>query len=103
MYLRALLPEDLDPLLDAFIRTAQEFQGELPLFLQYLALLEAMTEAKLLPFSLTTLENYLLRYRQEGYPMVSHSHTYRQAYAPAYRVVSRALWQQTHTLQGDIL
>lgn len=103
VYLGALLPEDLDPLLDAFIRTAQEFQGEMPLFLQYLALLEAMAEAKLLPFSLAALENYLLRYRQEGCPMVSHSHTYRQAYAPAYRVVSRALWQQTHTLQGDIL
>jgi hypothetical protein len=39
------------------------------------------------------LEAYLSAYEMAGYPMVSHSETYRQNYRPAYRVVLQSLWQ----------
>ena len=33
------------------------------------------------------LEEYLESYKKAGYPMVSHSQRYRDAYKPAYRIV----------------
>lgn len=38
-------------------------------------------------FSAEDLESYLTAYREQGYPAVRHSEVYREAYAPAYRVI----------------
>jgi len=38
-------------------------------------------------FSAEDLEEYLTAYRAQGYPAVRHSQVYREAYAPAYRVI----------------
>ena len=70
-----------------FIRSAVLHQGSLESFLTKLELLRTMAAESLMPFSATELEGYLVSYQAIGYPMVSHSETYRQAYHPGYRIV----------------
>ena len=77
-------PEDLGA---AFIRSAARIQGNLDSFRKKLNLLRAMARENMLPFSASALEAYLAEYEKAGFPMVSHSGTYREAYHPAYRVV----------------
>ena len=72
-----------------FIRAARNQTGSLFSFLSKLAILRQLAKEDLLPFSSNALEQYLADYEKAGYPMVSHSETYRQAYAPAYRVIRR--------------
>ena len=80
---------DLKQLAADFVRSSAAHKGELSTFIEKLALLKAMLP--LLPVSFTEgeLDEYLEAYKEKGYPMVSHSETYRQAYKPAYRVMAR--------------
>jgi len=73
-----------------FIRSAALHTGSRDRFLQKLELLRQMTETGVLPFSLAALDSYLSEYATAGYPMVSHSDSYRAAYGPAYRIVLRS-------------
>ena len=73
-----------------FIRSASAHTGCRDRFLVKLELLRQMTAEGYLPFSLDTLESYLTEYAAAGYPMVSHSDTFRAMYAPAYRIVLRS-------------
>lgn len=72
-----------------FIRSANARRGSMEVFQKKLALLEALTAEGKMPFSPEELEDYLIGYRAEGCPMVSHSPLYREAYHPAYRVLHR--------------
>ena len=54
-----------------------------------LAVLKRLSGAGKLPFSSQDLETGLAEDRRAGYPAVSHSGRYRQAYRPAYRVLPR--------------
>ena len=56
---------------------------------EHLVCLSALAEANKLPFSPTETEDAVKRWRQAGYPACRHSEEFRQAYAPAYRVVRR--------------
>ena len=71
----------------AFLQSAAEHRGSLDRFLAKLELLRQVTAAGVFGFSPAQLEEYLEDYAREGYPMVSHTETYRAAYRPAYRVV----------------
>ena len=70
-----------------FIRSASSVPGSMADFLQALSLLEALTRAGKMPFSEPALHCYLSAYAAAGYPIVSHSEAYRNAYHPAYRVL----------------
>lgn len=70
-----------------FIRSSSISRGNLQHFRQQLQLLRELTRAGQMPFSPAELECYLLGYEKAGYPAVSHSDAYREAYHPAYRVV----------------
>lgn len=72
-----------------FIRSAKIRRGSLDRFLEKLEVLRQLTREGHLPFSPEVLDAYLEEYRRSGYPMVSHSDAYRQAYSPAYRIVFR--------------
>ena len=72
-----------------FIRSANAHRGSLESFLDKLEVLRQLTLEGRMPFSAETLETYLEAYRLAGYPMVSHSETYRKAYSPAYRIIFR--------------
>ena len=72
-----------------FLRSAAIHRGTLEHFLDKLNVLEQLTREGRMPFSAEKLEDYLASYRNAGYPMVSHSETYRKAYSPAYRIIFR--------------
>ena len=72
----------------AFIHSSQ-LRGCLDSFLAKLAVLRSLTGSGQMPFSPEALDAYLSDYEKAGFPPVSHSETYRNAYHPAYRVVSQ--------------
>lgn len=90
VYLNGLSLKELARLFYAFSETAATFQGDEGLFNQGLEVLERMTAEGKMPFAPDALATFLTAYREAGCPMVSHSPQYRQAYAPAYRVVKFA-------------
>ena len=85
----SILP--LEELNRAFVLSAQRHQGNMDRFLEKLNLVRAMTGDGVFSFSSDILERYLDGYRDQGYPMVSHSQVYHEAYHPAYRLVLREL------------
>lgn len=74
-----------------FISSANQHKGSLSGFLLKLDILRQVTASGAFAFSSEALEAYLAGYKEAGYPMVSHSPEYRQAYHPAYRIVLRCL------------
>lgn len=87
VHLAAMREADLEELGQAFIRSAAEHQGSPDSFRKKLAVLTEMTEAGCFAFGARELNAYLSEYETAGYPVVSHSPEYRQAYKPAYRIV----------------
>ncbi len=87
VYLAELDGAALDRLGEAFLRSAREHVGTREQFLRKLEILRRLTAEGVFTFDSERLETYLRDYAEAGYPMVSHSETYRAAYAPAYRVV----------------
>lgn len=91
MNLAAVAENELEPLGRDFIRSAASHRGRLEIFLRKLAVLRKLTGEGIFSFGVEDLDLYLEEYRKAGYPMVSHSQTYRALYKPAYRVVLRDL------------
>ena len=81
----------LDGLAAVCIKTAEKHRGTLDCFLKKIEELEAACKKSVFQFSENDLSVYLHGYRSEGYPPVSHSSIYREAYHPAYRVISKEL------------
>ena len=77
-----------------FIRSSQEHQGNLNGFLMKLEILRKVTASGVFGFTLEELDGYLEEYKEAGYPMVSHSEAYRQAYNPAYRIVLASIFSK---------
>lgn len=89
--LSALASTQVDALADAFIRSASQVHGSVEAFEEKLIVLRALTAEGVFAFDLPALEAYLRAYKALGYPPVSHSDPYREAYNPAYRVVKEEL------------
>lgn len=70
-----------------FIQASSVHAGSPDSFLRKLEVLRQITKEGFFRFSSEELEDYLRSYAEAGYPMVSHSDTYRRAYGPAYRIV----------------
>ena len=88
--LAAVKPEDLEQLVKNFIDSAAKHKGMLESFLNKLKVLETLTAEGVFPFDTNALSAYLYEYKAAGYPAVSHSPEYRQAYNPAYRIIRKA-------------
>lgn len=71
----------------AFLQSAAIPRGSMNSFRKKLELLTDLTAEGKMPFSSEALLNYLAQYEAAGFPPVSHSEAYRQAYHPAYRVI----------------
>lgn len=82
---------ETDLLIDAFVRTAEEFSGDPVALESYCARAVELARENLLPFSHAELEAYFAAMKRKGYPAVHHSKSYADAYRPAYRVVLRDL------------
>ncbi len=79
----------LDTVNAMFLNTAAKRRGtEEGLNEKLLLLPRLCAEAGLL--CAKELSSFLLAYRERGFPVISHSQTYREAYHPAYRVVDAA-------------
>lgn len=70
-----------------FVHSAREHTGSRKGFLLKLDVLRKVTASGAFAFTSGELEEYLAEYKEAGYPMVSHSEQYRNAYRPAYRIV----------------
>ena len=88
--LAAVKPEDLEQLGRDFIRSAAKHKGTLDSFLNKLEVLRKLTAEGVFTFDTNALSAYLYEYKAAGYPAVSHSPEYRQAYKPAYRIIRNA-------------
>ena len=92
--LAAVQAQDLERLGNVFICSAMDHTGTLDSFLQKLEVLRQLTREGVFCFDMQGLEAYLCAYEKAGYPMVSHSETYRQNYHPAYQVVLEKLFER---------
>lgn len=80
-------PEQLG---QVFLRSAETIRGSVASFREKLTLLQELTADGFMPFSRDALDSYLMEYEAAGFPPVSHSKAYRNAYHPAYRVVDKS-------------
>jgi hypothetical protein len=87
----ALLQFQMEPLLQAFIRTAREVSPSTERLAEYAAVAIQLDKEGMLPFSGGLVTKYFVKMRANGFPAVHHSVKYEQLYQPAYRVVSRDL------------
>lgn len=85
--LAAVKPEDLEQLGRAFIDSAAKHKGTMDRFLNKLEVLRKLANEGVFNFDTNALNAYLSEYEAAGYPAVSHSPEYRQAYKPAYRII----------------
>ena len=74
-----------DTLFSLFALSARDHHGRMEDFLLQLELLERMADTGRLPVPL--VQSYLKDYRAQGCPAARHSAAFREAYAPAYRVI----------------
>ena len=89
--LAAVKPEDLGQLGREFINSAARHKGTLCSFLNKLEVLQKLTEEGVFAFDTNALSTYLSEYMAAGYPVVSHSELYQQAYKPSYRIITYLL------------
>lgn len=92
LHLRPYLAAGGDPavLLDAFVRTAQEFHGSVETLRRYLRYAVKIDLGGDLPFTLEAMLEFFARMENLGFPAAHHSEQYELAYRPAYRVIHRA-------------
>mgnify|MGYP000847105251 FL=1 len=76
---------------DIFVASSGIIQGTKESFFDKLNILDKLTWEGIFSFHKFSLDAYLKVYKNQGYPPVSHSKIYRDAYKPAYRVVCRHL------------
>ena len=88
--LAAVKAEDLERLGRAFIDSAAKHKGTMDSFLNKLEVLRKLANEGVFNFDTNALNAYLSEYEAAGYPAVSHSPEYRQAYKPAYRIIRKA-------------
>lgn len=91
VHLRPYIAQGHDParLLNAFVRTANDYRGSLDRLKQCWDEVVALADAGRLPLSARALRDLGAPLAARGFPAIHHSAAYEQAYRPAYRVVAR--------------
>lgn len=84
---------------EIFVQSAELTHGDLLIFEEKLELLLELSKGHIFKFTEKDMADYLKQYKRCGYPAVSHSHKYRAAYSPAYRVVLDGLL--SNALKGE--
>lgn len=78
---------DVETLNKIFVLSANHKKGTPEELENYLDVLLSMCKKGEVPFSSEEVESFLTLWKEQGYPAISHSETYRMNYQPAYRVV----------------
>jgi hypothetical protein len=81
----------ITPLLDAFIKTSNTFEGSKLQLGQYSRLLNEVPVPDGLSFTQDDLIQFMGEMGRQNYPAIHHSQVYTHYYKPAYRVVSGCL------------
>lgn len=81
----------IEKLNDTFVNSSNIIHGTKESFINKLNILDNLTPKGIFAFDKFSLHAYLNDYESLGYPPVSHSKIYRDAYKPAYRVVCKKL------------
>jgi hypothetical protein len=81
--------KNLETLLQAFIRTAAEWQGSIIRLKEYGAIAARVPESWTGAIQKKEIEAYFATQESQGFPCVHHSKEYEKLYRPAYRVVAR--------------
>ena len=84
-----LAGRDSATLLEAFIRTANEWQASPARLTAWCDLVLQLAGQNRLPFDPQAARAYFQQMRAQAYPAVHHSEVYQRLYQPAYRVVAR--------------
>lgn len=89
VHLRPYLAAGHDPvaLARAFAATAAGYEGSVERLARFCGCLGDLADAGGLPFPRAEVEAFMNARRDENWPAVRHSESYRAAHAPAYRVV----------------
>lgn len=85
---------DMAQLLEAFVRTANEYRGSTRQLRSHWTSVEVMTATGHLPFTPTDAQAFWLQMESASYPAVHHSAAYQVAFRPAYRVVAHEFLPQ---------
>ncbi len=80
---------------EVFVESSLHHIGTIHKMIEALQILLELSSQHVFYFNEKELRDYLEQYRQAGYPMVSHSEQYRKLYKPSYRVLLRALWEES--------
>lgn len=96
IHLRPFIDSGGDPeiLLEAFIRTANEFKGSIEKLNQNWRDVERLAESCDINFKAEELRSFFSLMDFLGFPARHHSQIYRDAYHPHYRIVSREYMHQ---------
>lgn len=91
VHLRSFIARGGEPakLVRAFVATAQRRFGTREELAQAWIQVEALAEARQLPFTTAAAREFGERMRTAGWPAVHHSKAFGAAYRPAYRVIAR--------------
>jgi hypothetical protein len=81
--------KDLETLLQAFIRTANEWQGSITNLKEYGAIAVRVAETWAGPTRQKDIADYFAGMELQGFPCLHHSKEYNRLYRPAYRVIAR--------------
>ena len=89
--LRPFLKKGYDPdlLLDAFIKTANNYKGSAESFKSYWKAASDLADAKIFTFTSEEMNNFFEEQSKKQFPAVHHSEEYEAEYKPAYRVINR--------------
>jgi hypothetical protein len=79
---------DLRELCDAFVESARVRPADPDKLAKFCGCLGDLADAGGIPFTRAQVEAFMSEIAAKGYPVVHHSPGYREAYAPAYRVVA---------------
>jgi hypothetical protein len=105
VHLRPYLRAEKDPeiLLQAFIRTANEWRGSPPRagtgtttekLKEYGAAARRLAQAGSGSIRREEIEAFFAKMEEQGFPAVHHSEVYKRLYRPAYRVIARQFLEE---------
>ena len=80
---------DIDILFNAFVDSSSLYRLDAIKMEQAFDVLKELIVEKVLSFDINELEEYLNEYRNNNYPLVSHSDTYKNQYNPHYRIIDK--------------
>ena len=72
-----------------FYLSAKHEQGGVAILEEKLCVMRQLISEGILPFDINAFDSELEAWKNEGYPAMHHSDTYREEYRPAYRVIAK--------------